>query len=80
MCFQPFAYAANRPAGADCGDEDVHFTVRVPPDLLSGCPDVLRRISRILELLQNDGARNLVAQRFRFGNGSFHPLRAGGEH
>ena len=57
---QHLADAGDGAAGADAGDEDVDLAVGVVPDFLGRGPAVDRRVGRVLELLRDDGVRDLL--------------------
>src|SRR5436190_827398 len=48
------AHAGDRAAGADAGDEEINFAIRVIPDLLGCRAPVDLRVGGVLELLRHE--------------------------
>ena len=54
---QSLAYAGKRSAGANAGNDDVDFAIRVFPNFLRGCFFMNGGIGRIVELAGDKGMR-----------------------
>ena len=70
--FDHFGNAGDCSARADGGDKDIHFPIRIRPDFLRSGFAVDSRVGRILELLGNEGAGDLLGQSFSTGDGPPH--------
>ena len=75
--FEVASGAGQSPAGADGGDEIVHLSVRIGPDLRPGSGFVGRRVRRIHELPRDEAVRNAFRQLLRLRDGSGHALCSG---
>jgi hypothetical protein len=77
---QHLADAGDGAAGADAGDEDVDRAIGVVPDLLRRGLAVDRRVGRVLELLRDDRAGDLVLEFLGSGDSATHAAGAGRQH
>ena len=74
MLLQSSPYSTYGTSRSYSGHKDVHLSIGISPDLLSGSTYMNRRVSRIFELLQNNRSGSSRLQFLSLGNGSFHPV------
>ena len=80
LFLQVFPHAGESPAGADAGDEDIHFSVGIFPDFRTGGGFMDGRVSRVDELTRDKASRGLGRQLFCLGDGALHALGSFCQH
>ncbi len=79
--FDVAAHAGQRTAGADTGNKDIHFAVRVFPDFRAGGLFMDFRVGRVAELLQQHIFIRIAGNNlFSFADGTFHAFGAFGQY